>query len=204
METYYRKLTDEEIDILKNDLTNIWKLLFEDIMKWFFISLLTLIPLLIFYFKMSDIIKLIYLATDQLLVILLIFNFSDPFEKIRTNKKIKKALLDGTAEVTRIKASKAIVRPSENTSPGYYLDIGNNKTIFLQNEYFERLYFRGKFPNTEFEKVKTAINKIYVNTITLGKQILIERQIRTFKEQYATDDMHKDGQILEMPIDNIK
>lgn len=205
METFFRELTSEELDILKSRLSNIRRLVLEFLSKWIFISIFTLIPMFIFYYKMIDLTKLIFLVIDQLLVIGMILHFSKPFEKIRSNNKIKEALAYKLAEVTRLKASKVIVRPDDNNvSQGYYLDIGNRKTIFLQNEHFERLYFQNKFPATGLEIIRTALNKIYVTTIISGTQLLPEKEIAPFsKEQYTTGDIHKDGQILEIPIDKI-
>jgi hypothetical protein len=205
METYTRELTAAEIEDLKLNITNIRGLVRDMILRWFLISIVTLTPLLIFYNIIGNTIKIAYLASDQFLVIALVIFFSNLFDKITENKKIMEAIANGLAEVTRIKTNKAVKRLNTNNTPeGYYLDIGNGKTIFLQNERFFYYNFSDKFPNSEFEIVKTYSNKIFVTTIMKGNKLPVLKQLYPFtKEQYKTGNIHKDGQILEIPIENI-
>jgi len=205
MQTYSRELRVEEIEKLKSGITNINELVKTGIWNWIIVSVITLIPMFILFNVLGKNGRIIYLIADQLLVITFFVKNLKLFDTIKTNIKIKKAIKEGHAEVTRIKANKAIIRPdSNNTSQGYYLDIVNNKTIYLQNEYIERLHFQNKFPNTEFEIVKTFANNRYVDTIILGQPLSVEKEIAPFsKEQYKSGNIHKDGQILETPIENI-
>jgi hypothetical protein len=205
VETYYRKLIDEEIENLKSRHTDVHELVSESFFKWITITVFTMIPFFIYYYKMSDIAKVIYLLADQMLIIGVLIYITKPFEKIRNNNKIKAALMEGYAEVTRITAKKIIeCEFSDELFTGFFIDVSNGRTLFLQNEHFDRLKALEKFPNTEFEMVKTTTDKIFVDTILKGDQLHpVKKILHPSKNPYETYGAQNDWQLLEIPFDKI-
>ena len=89
---------------------------------------------------------------------------------------------------------------------GYYIKVSENETLYLQGQYFDELQFSQKFPNTEFEIVKTnlILNELIVIN-SFGKYLKPEKKLKPFtKEQFEQNEVHYDGDLLNIPIDEIK
>jgi hypothetical protein len=204
MEVYLRDLTSDEIEDLKLSISNIRKLMYGIIFKWGFISIITLIPL--FFFKeIANSIIFSYIALDQLLVIALNIYSSKLIDKIAQKKKIEEAINHGKAAVTSIKTNKVIeCQLRDNLSKGYFFDIGNGKTIFFENYHLAMLEFLGKFPNSDFEIVRTEVNNLYIAVLTKGKPINPIKVVRHLSiNQYRIDKNYKDWQIIDRSIESI-
>jgi hypothetical protein len=203
METFTRKLSEQEIEDLKYRITETKVMIRQSFGKWLLISAVTLLPMFIFYSLLGETGRIVYLIANQLLVITFGIIIYKPFEKLQTNKLIRREIREGLAEVTNIKTTKAKVCTYNNIiAQGYYLDIGNGKTIYLQNEDFERLENIERFPNTDFDIVETARHKIYITTITKG-ELLNPKFITFYKENHVPGPVHHNRQIIDKQIEEI-
>ena len=127
--------------------------------------------------------------------------------ELNWNKKIEDEIKNGQAQVLKITTDKVLKRKDpEDYGSDFYLKIDENKTLFLQGQYFDELQYSRKFLNTDFEIVRTSLNFNQLLEInSFGKYLKPERKLKVFtNEQYTNDDVHYDGDILEIPIDSIK
>ncbi|MFI1742874.1 hypothetical protein [Thalassobellus sediminis] len=78
--------------------------------------------------------------------------------------------------------------------------------MFLQGQYFDELQYSRKFPNTEFEIVRTELtfNEL-IDIKPLGPYLKPEKKLKAFtKEQFENNEVHYDGDLLKIPIEQIK
>ena len=86
------------------------------------------------------------------------------------------------------------------------LKISENETLFLQGQYFDELQYSRKFPNTEFEIVRTELtfNEL-IDIKPLGEYLKPEKKLKAFtKEQFENNEVHYDGDLLKISIEQIK
>ena len=127
--------------------------------------------------------------------------------EIGWNKKVENEIKYGKAQVLNIETEKVIKRAETyDLGSGYYIKVSENETLYLQGQYFDELQFSQKFPNTEFEIVKTnlILNELIVIN-SFGKYLKPEKKLKPFtKEQFEQNEVHYDGDLLNIPIDEIK
>ncbi|WP_281638238.1 hypothetical protein [Flavobacterium marginilacus] len=179
-------------------------------MKLIGITMALLTPLLL-YDKFVDAVS----SEIQLMILipLLIFSFGivvywmNKNGEIGWNRKVENEIKNGKAQVLKIETEKVFKRnETYDLGSGFYIKISENKTLFLQGQYFDQLQYSRKFPNTEFEIVKT--NLTHNNLITInsfGQYLKPEKKLKAFaKEDYENNRVHYDGELLNIPIDEIK
>lgn len=123
------------------------------------------------------------------------------------NSKIDKEIKYGKAQVLRIKTNKVFERKeSSDLGSGFYFKISENETLFLQGQYFDHLKFSRKFPNTDFEISRTSLmHNELLNVYFFGTFFKPEKKLKAFtKEQFKNNEVHYDGELLHIPIDEIK
>ena len=95
--------------------------------------------------------------------------------------------------------------PKENydLGSGFYIKISENQTLYLQGQYYDQL---SNFPNTDFEIVKSNLeNNELISINVFGKYLKPENKLKPFTiEQFNKNDVHYDGEILNVKIENIK
>jgi len=205
MEITYRKMTFEEIIHLKRQLITVWGLIEKIGIKWIVLTFVTIFPLMIFERNVSSEIQLIILIVDQILIvgIILFWNKRDP--EMLFNKTLKNEIDVGDVEILNIKSDCVYKRKDlGDFGTGYYFDLGS-KTLYLQGQHLDLLYQARKFPNSEFEIIRTKSAKVLINCKTRGGYLKPKKTLEAFtKEQYKSGDYHTDGQVIDMKIHEIK
>jgi len=210
LEKIERPYKIEEIKKLKSRKYSLWQHFENFGMKWIGITLILLAPLLIydkFFEKVSSKIQFWTSIPLVIISILLVVYWMRRNGELSWNKIIENEIKNGKAQVLKIKTERVIKRKDlEDFGSGFYLKIDENKTLFLQGQYFDELQYSRKFPNTNFEIVRTKLNfNELVDINSFGKYLKPERKLKAFsKEQYESGNIHYDGDILEIPIDEIK
>lgn len=128
-------------------------------------------------------------------------------DEIGWNSKIENEIKNGRAQVLNIKTDKVIKRRETlDLGSGFYIKISENETLYLQGQYFDDLQYSRKFPNTEFEISRTSLtfNEL-LNIEFFGEYLKPERKLKAFtKKEFHNKKVHYDGQLLNIPIDEIK
>lgn len=205
MEITYRKMTFEEINQLKRQLITSWGFIEKIGIKWIGLTFVTILPLLIFEKNVSSKNQLIIVIIEQLVVVLAIIFWNKKDPEILFNKTLKKEIYYADAEVVNIKSYRVFKRKEfEDFGTGYYFDLGR-KTIYLQGQHLDLLNHSRKFPNSDFEIIRTKREKILIDYKTKGDYLKPEKTLKSFtKEQYKSGDFHNDGQIIVLNIEEIK
>jgi len=205
MEISCRNMSIEETEQLKRQLISTWGLIEKTGIKWVALTILTILPLLIFEKSISSQNQLIIISIEQLIVVsmILLWNKKDP--EFLHNKTLKSEIYFGDVEMVNIKSNKVIIRKdSEDFGMGYYFDLGD-KTLFLQAQHLDVLNHSKKFPNTDFEIIRTKRHKILIDYKIKGEYLKPVKMLKAFaKEQYKSGDFHYDGQVLDLKIDHLK
>lgn len=206
MQVDTRKMTYDESLQLKKQLISTWGFVEKTAMKWIALTVITLIPLLIFEKKVPPKTELIIVIIEQIVVAILIILWTKKDPIIGAHRVLKKEIENGVLEIIRIKSDKVVKRKDpEDFGNGYYFEIDKDKVIFLQGQHLDILSHERKFPNTDFEIIRTKNNKILIDYKTNGELIKPIRTLKAFsKEQYKIGDCHFDGQIIEININDLK
>lgn len=205
-----RTYNPEEIKLLQSRKYSLWKHLENFGKKYIVVILALLIPLLIyekFIQKVSSETQLIILIPVLIISILLVTYWMIKKGEIDWNTKVENEIKYGKVEVLKIKTDKVFKRrETYDLGSGYYIKISENETLYLQGQYFDELQYSRKFPNTEFEISRTSLtfNEL-LNIEFFGDFLKPEKKLRAFtKEDYKNNKVHYDGELLNIPIDEIK
>jgi hypothetical protein len=200
----------EEIKTLRSRKNSLWQHFENFGLKWILVLGVLLAPLLIydkFIDKVSSDIQLWTTIPLVIISIVVVGYWMNKNGELNWNKTVENEIKNGKAQVLKIKTEKVIKRKDpEDFGSGFYLKIDENKTIFLQGQYLDELQYSRKFPNTDFEIVRTKLSfNELIDINSFGKYLKPERKLEPFsKEQYKSGNFHCDGDILEIPIDEIK
>ena len=205
-----RTYNPEEIQLLKSRKYSLWQHFEHFGMKWLGIILVLLMPFLLFekfVQKVSSENQLVILIPILIISITIAIYWMNKNGEIGWNKKVENEIKYGKAQVLNIETEKVIKRAETyDLGSGYYIKVSENETLYLQGQYFDELQFSQKFPNTEFEIVKTnlILNELIVIN-SFGKYLKPEKKLKPFtKEQFEQNEVHYDGDLLNIPIDEIK
>ena len=210
MKTIERSYNPEEIKILRSRKNSLWQQFENFGMKWIGIILVLLVPLLLyekFVGKVSSETQLLILVPLLILSIGTVIYWMNKNGEIGWNKKVEYEIKNGKAQVLKIETKKVFMRKETyDLGSGFYIKISETETLYLQRQYFDDLQYSRKFPNTEFEIVRTKLtfNEL-VDIKTIGEYLNPERKLNAFtKEQFEENEVHYDGDLLNIPIEQIK
>ena len=178
-------------------------------MKWIGITFVLLVPLLLydkFVGKVSSETQLLILIPLQIISVGIVIYWMNKIGEIGWNKKIENEIKNGKAQVLKIETEKVFKRKETyDLGSGFYIKISENETLYLQGQYFDELQYSRKFPNTEFEIVRTKLNlNELIDIKSFGKYLKPEKILKAFtSEQYEKEEVHYDGDLLNIPIDKI-
>ncbi len=210
MEKYYRPYNESEIKILRSRKYSYWDHFEHFGLRWVFVSLLLLAPFLLyekFIQEVSPETELPIAIAIEIIAIAIVIYFMNKMGEIGWNKKVEKEIKNGKAEILKIKTDKVLKRrQTHDLGSGFYLKISDHETLYLQGQYYDELQYSRKFPNTEFELVKTTLTlNDLLDIQSFGKYLKPEKKLKAFtNEQYDKEKVHYDGDLLNIPIDEIK
>jgi hypothetical protein len=205
-----RPYNPEEIKVLRNKKNSLWQHFENFGMKWIFITLILLAPLLIYEKVVGKVSSEIQLLTSIPLLIIsigIVVYLMNKNGEIGWNKKVENEIKNGKAQILKIKTEKVIKRKQTyDLGSGFYIKISKNETLYLQGQYFDELQYSRKFPNTDFEIVKTKLNfNELIDVNYFGEYLKPEKKLKAFtKEQFEKNEVHYDGDLLNIPIEKIK
>lgn len=124
--------------------------------------------------------------------------------EIRDNSQ--KSLNRIRAEILHVKTSKAIKRQDpEDLGIAFYIEVEDQRTLFLWGQYLDLLEYDKKFPNTEFKIIRRNDTKALIDIITLGEYFEPENELPPFSdEEWENNTYPEDGEILNFSINEIK
>jgi hypothetical protein len=205
-----RTYNPEEIILLKSRKYSLWQHIENFGKKWIGVLFIILLPFIIYdkyVDKVTSEIQLVLLFPMLIASFFIVIYWMNKNGEIDWNKKVENEIKNGKAQVLRIKAEKVIKRNETfDLGSGFYIKISENDTLYLQGQYFDELQFSRKFPNTEFEIVRTNLTPDELITINFfGKYLKPEKKLKPFtKEQFVQNEVHYDGDLLNIPIDEIQ
>jgi hypothetical protein len=203
-----RPITKEEINSLKARKSS-----FMDKVESFGIKLIGFYFLLFIFYQLFK--KLIYDPSPKIenflviAMVILAIGFSIFMMKklgdSSYDKIIEEEIDNGMVEILIIKTNKSVKRKDpEDFGIGFYLKLNNQKTLYLTGQLYDILEYERKIPSTEFEIIRTLKNKIFIDIRVKGNYFTPSNVIEPFTdEQYNNDETHYDGQILNIPIEEI-
>ncbi|WP_092545133.1 hypothetical protein [Zunongwangia mangrovi] len=210
MKKIERPYNSEEIKLLKSRKNSLWEHFENFGMKFIGITLVILSPLLIydkFINKVSPETQLIVVIPLLIVSVGTVIYWMNKNGEIGWNKKVENEIKNGKAQVLKIHTDKVFKRKQTyDLGSGFYIKISDNQTLFLQGQYFDELQYGRKFPNTDFEIVLTKLtfNEL-IDVKSFGKYLKPEKKLKAFtKEQFDKNEVHRDGDLLEIPIEQIK
>ena len=204
-----RTYNPEEINLLKSRKYSLLKHFENFGIKWIAILFILLLPFLIynkFVDKVSSKIQLLILIPIVIVSIISVIYWMNKKGELDWNKKVENEIKNGKAQVLRIETEKVVKRNQTfDLGSGFYIKISEKETLYLQGQYFDELQFSRKFPNTDFEIVKTNFTLNELITInSFGKYLKPEKKLKPFtKEQFEKNEVHYDGDLLNISIDKI-
>lgn len=165
--------------------------------------MLSFIPLLL-----SDEIFHLHLMTNKPIIILWISLTTITTvilvwrEKIQwRNSFVGKDLQTGIVEVTECDPTHAIeIEEDEEMGIGYFLDVGENKTLFLIGKYLykQNLPF---FPSTNLKIIRAPQSGIVLDIIVNGEYLPPMENLAPFShEDYASGKVPIDGELINKPL----
>lgn len=205
-----RSYNSREITLLRRHKYSFWQHCENFGLKWVFATSALITPLLLYEKFIQDIpskIELPVVIALQIIGIIIVLVIMKRWGEIDMNIDIENEIKNGKAQVFRVKTDKAFKREDlGDFGSGFYLKIDNNKTLFLQGQHLDEFQDLRKFPNSEFEMIRT---KLFANDIVdmnfFGEYLEPEKKLEPFSEErYGVGDIHFHGDILETSIENIK
>ncbi len=179
-------------------------------MKWIFATFILIGPFLLYEKFVQEVppkTELPIVIILQIIAIIAVLIIMKRMGEIDWNKKVDNEIKNGKAQVLKIKTDKVYKRKETfDLGSGFYLKISENETLFLQDQYFDELQYSRKFPNTEFEIVRTELtfNEL-IDIKPLGEYLKPEKKLKAFtKEEFENNEVHYDGDLLKIPIEQIK
>jgi hypothetical protein len=210
MKKFERPYNSEEIKLLKSRKNSLWEHFEHFGKKWIVITLILLAPLLLyekFVGKISSDTQLLTSVPLLVISIGIVMYWMRKNGEIGWNKKVDNEIKNGKAQILKIQTDKVYKRKeSFDLGSGFYLKISENETLFLQGQYLDELEYSRKFPNSEFEVVSTALTlNEFIGITPLGEYLNPEKELKAFtKEQFENNDVHYNGDLLKIPIEQLR
>lgn len=157
--------------------------------------------------KVSSENQLVILIPILMISITIVIYWMNKNGEIGWNKKVENEIKYGKAQVLNIETEKVIKRAETyDLGSGFYIKVSENETLYLQGQYYDELQYSRKFPNTNFEIVRSNLTQNELIAIySFGKYLKPEKKLKPFtKEQYEKNEVDYDGDLLNIPIDEIK
>ena len=112
-------------------------------------------------------------------------------------------LAGGVAEVTRFHATKAIrVEELEDEGSGYFLHLGDDRTLFLRGQHLFDLEENKRFPCSEFEVIRGPKSGAILSLVCCGSYFPSQKIIAPFR-QPDLKAVPMDGDIVAVPWEKI-
>ena len=210
MKKFERPYNPEEIKLLRDRKNSLWQHFENFGVKFIGITLVLLAPLLIYdksINKVSSETQLIVLIPLLIISVGSVIYWMKKNGELDWNKKVENEIKSGKAQVLKIQTDKVFKRKQTyDLGSGFYVKISDSQTLFLQGQYFDELQYGRKFPNTDFEIVRTKLtfNEL-IDIKPFGQYLKPEKKLKAFtKEQFDKNEVHWDGDLLEIPIEQIK
>lgn len=210
MKKIERAYYPDEIKVLRSRKNSLWQHFENFGMKCIGVVFILFGPLLIydsFINKVSSETQLWISIPLLIISIGIVLYWMNKSGEIGWNKKIENEIKNGKAQVLQIKTGKVIKRKETfDLGSGFYIKLSETETLYLQGQYFDELQFARKFPNTDFEMVRTQLNdNLLIDIKSFGSYLKPAKKLSAFtKEQYKKGEVHYDGDILNIPIDDIR
>ncbi|MEZ4829147.1 MAG: hypothetical protein R3C61_23110 [Bacteroidia bacterium] len=180
-----------------------WKWMESAILKWLFVFMLSFIPLLL-----SDEILHLNLMKNRPVLIgwLSLTTLITAFFIWREKKQWKNSFLgmdlqNGIVEVTECTPSNAIeIEEDEEMGIGYYLEVGENQTLFLMGKYLftQKIPY---FPSTRMAIIRAPQSGIVLDISINGDYLPPMENIAAFSpEDYSSGKVPLDGEIINKPL----
>jgi hypothetical protein len=205
-----RPYNTEEIKHLRSRKNSLWTHIENFGMKWVFVTFILLIPLFIIekiLGKVSSETQLLTLIPLLIISVGIVIYIMNKMGEIGWNKKVENEIKNGKAQILKIKTEMVFKRKETfDLGSGFYIKISENETLYLQGQYFDQLQYSREFPNTDFEIIRTelTLNEL-LDIKSFGKYLKPERKLKAFtKEQFEKNEIHYDGDLLKIPIEEIK
>jgi hypothetical protein len=186
----------EEIKNLRSRKNSLWQHFENFGMKWIFIIFILLIPCFIYekiVGKVSSETQLLTLIPLLIISAGIVIYIMNKMGEIGWNKKVENEIKNGKAQILKIKTEKVIKRKETfDLGSGFYIKISENETLYLQGQYFDELQYSRKFPNTEFEIVRTklTLNEL-IDINYYGEYLKPTKKLKAFtKEQFEKNEFH--------------
>lgn len=92
--------------------------------------------------------------------------------------RIRKALDDGRVVVKKVAANAVIkIVEFEDEGSGYIYDVGDGKILFLKGQWYFPVDEEMRWPNSEFEIVRTVHGDVWVGIFCLGEELAPVREL---------------------------
>lgn len=209
IEKYYRHYNSNEIILLRSRKYSYWDHFEHFGMKWIFTSLFLIVPFLLYEKFVQEVppeVELPVMIVIEVIAISIVIYLMYKMGEIGWNAKVENEIKNGKAEVLKIETNRVIKRKETyDLGSGFYIEVKDNETLFLQGQFYDELQYSRKFPNTKFELVKTTfiLNELLAIN-SFGKYLKPEKKIAAFtKEQFNNEEVHYDGDLLNISIDEI-
>jgi hypothetical protein len=205
-----RPYNPEEIKELKSRKNSLWQHFENFGMKWIGVTFVLLAPFLLydkFVGKVSSETQLLVLIPLLIISVGTVIYWMNKNGEIGWNRKVENEIKNGKAQVLKIETEKVFKRRETfDLGSGFYIKISENETLYLQGQYFDGLQYSKKFPNTDFEIVRTKLNfNELIDIKSFGKYLKPEKKLKAFtKEQFEKNEVHYDGDLLNIPIEKIE
>lgn len=209
LEQYKRPYNEEEKQILKSYKNSYWDHFENFAKKWMLITLVTIAPLLLYdkyVNKVTSNNQLIVLIVSQIFTISIVVYFMIKMGEIGWNSALNKEINEGKAIVWKVYTKKVFKREETfDLGSGFYIEISENQTLYLQGQYFDELQYNREFPNTSFEIVRTSlIQDGLFHYKAFGTYLEPEKVLDAFtSEQFEKEEAHYNLDILEISIEEI-
>ena len=179
-------------------------------MKFIFVTLILLAPLLIYdhFQPVASSIQAVYSIIVVALSVFHCFRWTKKYEGGLSNKKQISDINSSLVEVVKVKTNRAIKREDpEDFGVAYYVDVidsGQRKTLYLWGQYLDELEFEKLFPNTEFEFVRKVGSDEFIDFKASGQYFDAERTLSAFgKDVWRSGNYPVNGQLLNQTIDTV-
>ena len=201
--------TDEKLRQLKK-LPGAYTRIENFVMKFVFITIILLAPLLIYdhFSPVPSKTQAIYCISIIILSLLITFWVTKKFEGGLSNTRQVRDINSTQVEIVKVKTNRAIKRKDpEDFGIAFYIDVtdnGQRKTLYLWGQYLDELEYENQFPNTEFEFVRKVGSDEFIEFRTTGQHFKEEKTLPAFDNEVFEKGLYPvNGQLLDQAIDTI-
>lgn len=126
-----------------------------------------------------------------------------------TNRKVQHRYNDDLKE-NKVQATHCIVsgvievQEFEDEGPGFFLDIGEGRILFIQGQYLYKYVESKRFPNKEFDLIKLPYSNVVLDVICKGDYLV---PLRVLKPSVIADKYVPfvyDGDVFDGKLDTIE